>query len=388
VIPASLSASSLEVAMLCMARWEAEYFHKGTGFQGVAAALGSSVHGALESYVREVYIEKKQPADFKLLIALYDISWMSIHGSLEKGTPEYKDGWKMLRDWFDRGDLDQPGRTVLTVETKTNFILPIKKYGLEIPFNYIWDRFDQLGEHEYSVVDYKSNRVPLGTDELRKKIQARAYGLAGQLRYPDAERIWVEFDFLRFDGPPVGVAFSAEDNREFWREIKAKAIAIIETPEGQGLETLNQNCSWCVRKHVCTELQKHVFVGGVLSMEGDEQVNARAELQFKLEGLSAALAEIDKVLLNRAKEDNLDHFETAAYELDIKVTGRRGVDAERVEMIIGPQLMAQYGSRGFTMKSLEKLLKSTAVTESQKNQLKLLITTNYSDPSFKAKRKL
>src|SRR3954467_5007859 len=151
--PKSISASSLNVADLCLARYKAEHIDRGRGMSGNAASLGTSVHGALEMYVKNCIMETTFPQTINQLLEFFRISYMTYFSS-DLETEEYLDGVQMLKAWHKRTDFSQ--FTVVSTEVKTSFPVPTTIGPL--PFNYIWDRFDQIGPREYRVVDYKTNR--------------------------------------------------------------------------------------------------------------------------------------------------------------------------------------------------------------------------------------
>lgn len=386
LIPKSLSASSLHVAKLCLARWEAEIYSKGSRETNTAAGLGTSVHGSLEDYVTLVYLKQERERSLKLLLDLFDLNYLKVFGGLDKSAVEYKDGVTMLTNWFNRGDLDIEGRTVISCESKTNFPIKAKASAgtYEVPFNYIWDRFDKTGEHEYTVVDYKSNRWNINPDELRKKIQARAYGLAAQIAYPDAERVWVEFDMLRFNEPPIGVVFSRDDNIETYREFQAIMRRILDTPEGESEETLNTECLFCIRKVSCAAVQSNISVGGIMSVPTfADKVDLRAQLDYQRKAVDAALKELDSWMLAEAKEGDFIEANGNAYKFGVGVSYRRSVDPERAQQILGPDLWHKYGSTSITMDTIDNLLKGSELDPTQKSQLKAIIYRKSGEPKVR-----
>jgi RecB family exonuclease len=376
MIPPSLSASSMNIAELCMARWEAEYFNKGRGIQHTAASLGTSVHGALEMFVINCIVKTAFPATENQLLEFFRMSYMTTFGTSDFDTEDYADGVEMLKKWIKRTDFST--FEVLSCEVKENF--PITTSAGPIPFNYIWDRFDRLDEDTIRVVDYKTNRWGLNPLDLKKKIQARAYGVAAQIKFKDIKRIWVEFDMLRHDGP-VGVMFSRNENIAMWTFMKETAERIIATPEGDAPETINAECNFCVRKASCTALQKNILVGGIYSLgAAADMVDVRARLENQRKAITSALTEIDSVILAEAKENDIFAFESDQNLLEIKVSSRRAVDADRLSLIIGDALFNKYGGKSITMANFDKLLKGSELSDEQKAQVRALVFSNKGEP--------
>lgn len=371
MIPRTLSASALHVAELCMSRYFAENIERGRGEENSAANLGSAVHGALEYFVKAVYLDKVHPADGKLdlLKQYYDISFMTEFKTAETDSPEYTDGWEMLKKWWQRTSFE--GVEVLSCEVKEFFEVKFPD-GSVIPFNYIWDRFDKIGPNEYKVVDYKTIRWAIKPDDLSAKIQARFYGLAVQIKYPDAEKIWVEFDQLRHD--PVGMVFTREDNVATWKFLKRAVQRIYEYDEGLAGETLNSECKWCVRKIDCNKVRANANVGGIHTITSIEDlIERRAVLEYQAGAAKAALDEVDKLIIAEAQQLDQLEFESTNYKANIGARATRAVDGERAEQILGEQLFRKYGSTSITMTDIDKLLKGNELTETQKKQLEGII---------------
>jgi len=385
--PKSFSATAMHVAELCMSRYKAESIDYSKGMGGTAASLGTSVHGALEMYVKQVYLDHTGSPDLKLLLDMFRLSYMQTFHTSEAVGPDYDDGVVMLKNWFKRDDLGDPNRQVISCEVKTNF--PIQTSLGPIPFNYIWDRFDKVGDGVYRVVDYKTNRWGINPDDLRNKLQARAYALAAAIQLKDQhpERIWVEFDMLRHDGP-VGIEFSREDNEATWRFMKQMAETIIAQDYDNVRETLNPECNFCVRKTSCTQLLKNITTGGVFAHSDEAaRVDLRAQLEYQRKAVGMALEEVDAILLTDARELDVMQFDSPTHELRVGVSSQRAVDADFVEKVIGPVLFRKYGGFKFTIGNIEKLLKGDELTPEQKIELGALIYMKKGEPRIKVSEK-
>lgn len=381
MIPKSLSASALQVAETCMARFHAENVLRTERVANLAADLGTAVHAALELYVKAVHIDKTKPASLQALLMLYKMQFMVIFGTVEpEEHPWYAEGVDMLKSWFARTDFSN--REVISVETKTNF--PIATSVGDIPFNYIWDRFDRLTDKEdtYEVVDYKTIRKALNPEDLRKKIQARFYGLAAQIQFPTAKRIWVRFDLLRYDS--VATAFTREDNINTWNFAKALAEKIIAVAPEEVAETLNPECHFCVRKAACKALTSNVAGGGIFSLAStDERIDARARLEFQRKGLDALISDLDEIILKEAAEQGVTELTNERYLAKVTQSYQRRVDAERVRHIVPRDLFDKYGGAALTMANFSKLLKDPKLSPQDKAQLERLVYRNAGDLKIK-----
>lgn len=384
--PKSLSATSLHVAELCLSRWEAEHYHRGRTVSGDAATLGSTVHGALENFVKACYLEKAKEPSLKLLIDFYKMSFIEWFGSIDADSTEYNDGLEMLMKWFNRTSFE--GVRVISCEQKDHFELPTSIGN--IPFNYIWDRFDQIGEREFRVVDYKSSKWNINSDDLKKKIQPRAYGLAAaiQLRAQNIpyDQIWVQFDMLRHN--TVGIVFTRQDNLVTWNRFIETAERIIATPEDEAPETLNSECLFCVKKISCDAVKRNIMVGGIHTLgSAEEAVDLRAQLDWQKKAVTAALKELDTFILTDAKEKDATEFESADNRMKIGVKKTRKIDPEMAEKAIGEDVFRRHGGKSITIGEVDKLLKGKEITPEQKSDLRSLIYYESSEPSVKSESK-
>lgn len=379
MIPKTLSATSLQVASLCMDRWKAEYLNRAPGFSNTAADVGTSVHGALEKFVKAVYLDKTH-ADLdrvkqkELLITFYQMSYVETFGSADMETSEFKDGFKLAMDWFQRTSFDD--FTVESCELKETIQVPYNHPdGTEhkIPFNYIMDRVDQLNDVEWRVVDYKTVRAPIQPEDLAAKLQARAYALAIQIKHPEAQKIQVVFDLLRHQ--PVGLTFIRDDNIAFWRFLCEETQRIVNMPESAVKPTLNPECSYCVKKFTCGLFQRNVDAGGIMSLSLDEQAQLHADLSSKIKAEKSILDTLEDNLMRHAAKAEILQWETGdgALEVEIGMTSaRREFDAQRAAEIMGPELFAQMGN--MTLGSLDKIIADQSVDEEIRTALKKLIT--------------
>lgn len=377
MIPRTLSASSLAVADGCMARWRDEYFLRGANFQGLAANVGIVCHGTLEDFLRAVFIRKSDSWDEGLFWKMFNENALKILGPSQTSA-EYEDANDICRRWFNTKNRydDLAAVQILSLESKNTFMLKIS--GHEIPFNYIMDRLDRIGPGEYRVVDYKTNRVGLNANQLRGKLQARLYALMVQIAYKDAEKIWVQFDFLRHE--PVEVLFTRDENIAMWKELKQRAQDIVDTQENRAAETLNPDCGWCVRKASCKKLQSHINVGGILSKTPDELAEIHYNLLNQKKAQEQLLGEVETQLLRYAVNENLLEFETEFGTVSVTAKVTRSVDNELAAAILGP-LAGNY--QRFSVTDIDKILKQKILPQGQADMLKEVIKKNVSAPTIK-----
>jgi hypothetical protein len=380
MIPKSLSASSILVSEACMERWKAENFYKTPQQDSEPAGVGTSVHYALEHFVRDVYIEEKYGWDeIKHLNSYYQLGYIDTFGSTDFESDAYKDGASLVAKWYD---YNRSGLThkVLSCEVKESFNIPTS--AGDIPFNYIWDRADQRDETTFEVVDYKSLRKPVSAEDLKRKIQPRAYALAAQIKWPEAKRIWVTFDMLRYE--PVGIVFTRDDNIATYRYLKRAAERIIQTDEDKTTEKLNEECKWCIRKASCDTLMRANRGGTWHGITAEQAAAKKLEVSNQLQALKYADEELDKILEQEAEARDEHEFELDnGFKVFFTVRGTRKPNSNAIANIVGPEIAAKYVN--FTMANIDKMLDSGELSPEIAAKVKAEITKNYSQPKVNVK---
>ncbi len=345
MIPNSLSATSLETFMSCPARFHAEKILKTPTPSGDAAMRGSVFHLAAEWFVNKTIIEKVLPWEWDVLETFLYKAYKEIYNSTDTATEMFKDCREMTLRWFNRTDLS--GIEVLELENRREFEL-ITSIGV-IPFVYIIDRLDKIGPHSYRVVDYKSIRAFISPEDLRKKIQPRIYALAVQIRYPDAEEIFVEFDMVRHDTANPGTKFTREDNAVTWYRLIEEAEKIIAADDSQPLpENINNECMYCVRKSSCDTFLRHEAGGGIYGKTGDDAARLKLDVQSRLKALRILDEELNSILLTQAEQT--DVFEWNVDDINVKIGARKNtkINNARVMEILPPPIAARYTKIGVT----------------------------------------
>lgn len=386
----SLSATALEAAKACPARFKAAHVDKIPSPSGVPAMIGTSVHGALEAYVGDVYIEKKMEPSLDLLKMHYAHSFMVTFGYADDESPEYKDGLELCEKWFDRHDLDEDHIEVISVEIKKSFPVKVqytdKKTGVvtdeEVPVNYIIDRVDKIGPRIIRVVDYKTQRVPLTLNELRRKIQAKLYALAIAIEYKgimEIDEIHVQFDYLRKND--ITFAVKRAENKEFYKELLKMAQKIADEDDENPARKVNADCQYCPIKVTCGELQRIGKLGGIASLSIEKAALLYEELTAKSKAIKYALEEIDALLVNHAVNEDVLEFNAGAVDVEMTMRRNRGINMFEAAKVIGPVLMARYGK--LNIGEIDKLLKGNELTDKQKEELSALIYTDFGDPKAK-----
>jgi len=392
--PKTLSASSLSNWEECQGKFLAvnvqyveEYGDKN------AAKVGTTVHYALEHFVRDTCMNgthswtgvdesgQQVPGGLDHLLALMHEGYKDTFGSANKRSEHYKDALKLTKDWYARTDLS--GWTIDSVEQKKR--IPLGETGILL--TYIYDRvqrkIDEDGRRILWITDYKSERRTYSYDELRDKLQARIYAVAGAIEYREwqPDEIWVELDMLRHT--PVAIEITREENQETWDYLMETAHMILATPEESVKRTVGSGCGYCPVKATCAAVQSNIAAGGVMSLDIEEMIEMHAQLSGQAKALSNLVGEMEGRLEDHFERIGSDKF-TSASGRPVKMVqgGRRELsDVSRAADIIGPELMKMFGK--LNIGDVEKLLDSEQITGQQKAELRRLIYRKPTKASIK-----
>lgn len=395
--PKTISASSLANAQDCMLKFEKVNleFVPEIGPKS-AANVGTACHYALEHYVRIVYIEKSAPASLDLLIELYEEGYAVTFGTFDSMHSEYEDGLQLVKNWFARTDLSNV--EVLSVEQKRRTPVPSAAYDKNspahqqphpnaavVPLSYIWDRADRYvdpvdGKVTIRITDYKSIRRFPKPEELPHKLQMQIYALCAYIYFKDEmpDVIRVELDLLRGEGHPIGAVFTVEQVRRIWVDLRKELQRILDTKKAE--PKLGPGCKYCPVAPTCPLIKKNIKGGGLFSMELEEQLALRAEIQAQKETQENLLKQLDAQIIQKAMDTDELEFEVGNYRVAIDMRKRRKPDQSRFQRVLGAELYMQ--NAPMTMKKYDALMKSEFLTEEQREKMEECFVVEYSDPSI------
>lgn len=379
MIPQTLSASSILVSEACLARWKVENYNKAPQMSSAPADTGTTCHFAFEHFVHAVYIDKTHTwDDVAYLTDLYKIGYVQTFGNADFDTPEFADGAALVAQWYERNKQGLQNE-VISTEVKSTF--PLKTSVGPIGFTYIWDRCDRVSDTAVEIVDYKSIRAPVRAEDLKRKVQPRAYALAAQIQFPEAERIWVSFDMLRHGGI-VGTVFTKEENAATYRYLQRAAERIIETDEDDTPETLNPECNYCLRKSICPTLEKANRNGSVLGLSVEELAEKRMRVQSQIKALEYLDAELDMLLMKEAEQQDVLEYEAGPWKIEMTASARRkATNPAAITRLVGPELAIKYGN--WTVGSVDQMIASGELTPSQIEEVRRYIPKTYGEPKSK-----
>ena len=386
MIPRTVSASSLELADKCLSAYAASSLNRGgTGLSNEPARLGTCLHEALETYTNPAFMAAGM-WDLEFLLTCFQAAFFK-HFGANTQSDWYKQGMQILTNWHNRPyqQSEIQNTLILSREVKESFPVPYILNGTkcEVPLNYIIDRLDQIGEDEYRVVDYKSQRVPWSSDEMYGKIQPRIYALAIQIKYPQAKSICVQYDYLRYE--PQSVYFSRDDNVHTWKWLKQAVQRIVDTDEANAPETLNDGCRYCIRKLSCNAVQANIAVGGVFGYTTDELADRFGDMLSQLDAMRSAMDGIEHELLTHAQESGEMEWYTEKSKVRVAVKKTRRVNHERLLEIVGEEVLREFPRA--TLGDLDTIRRDPRLTPSQRSLIESAIDTTFSEPSIKVSKR-
>lgn len=382
-----LSASAMDSWEHCPSRFVAD-LRGGRGAQrgSHASTVGSILHLALELYVTTTVMTSQYVQGWPTMRIFLMQAMQEETGDCDTDSDLWKECEPIAMSWWKRHK--EWTFEVLSCEIKKNFTVYDLTGGVTLPFNYIMDRFDKLGDTEYRVVDYKSFSQPVSPDVLHEKIQPRVYGLAAQIMYPNAERIWVEFDLLRHD-KSVSTYYTRNDNIATWNRIRRVCEQIIAQDPDKAPERLNDTCLFCIKKTTCKALQGNIRAEGVASYGEDFAglVDARALLFMQKKAAENALKELDEYIMTVLKKNHTESAETPNTTLKIKRRAVTKITPETIRSMVGDKIFFAYGDVSMTLPQFRMLLEDPDLDDTQRYLLEQEVQHGWGNGWIETKEK-
>lgn len=369
----SLSATSARVYELCPARWQAEFEKRGGSPSGDAANLGTACHHAFLRFVASGrHLKSVSPIDDcnRYFDEKYD--------ELFSDDRRRAEGHKLCAKWVGRQNW--ANRQVLRLEEKRELTLETAEGP--VAFRYIMDREDLLiDDHEIEVIDYKSVSMPLPPEELRNRIQARAYAWAAMKEHPEVERVWVTFDLLRYE--PISLAFTRADAEQTEAYLVRLAERIMEDDEP--VETPNGECRFCTRKLECSELNRLWAgkTGVIAAMTPVTLLRTRASMEHAKNAANSLLTDLDEEIARLLEAEDEEELVAGDYVATMSSSRRREVNVEALAKLLTPDQLAAMASVGVT--SIDDLLRSGELDDETASLVRQTMTWRHGKPSVKVK---
>lgn len=364
---------------LCPKRWEAEYQDRVDSPAGSAANLGTACHAAMQTWVEDGHhlldltVEQKAERIGKLFDREYERLFGGDYSRRDEGR-------SLCGNWAQRTSFE--GVTVLSTERKREIMLNTR-HGL-VPFRFIMDlELQHVESGDVEIVDYKTVARPIPAADLKNRLQCRAYAAMAHLMHPDAPRIWVTFDLLRFDA--IGVVFTRQECIDTLDYLVRLAERIIEDTDP--VETINAECRFCVRKEKCQKLRyvNHHKGGHSPGAPLAAQVAAMWELQQAKGAIEGMLRELETLITAEVSNEPDDLIELEnGFSIGFTSSRRRVIDMERLVEALPEHDLASIATVGVT--KLDELLNSGTLPADVASRVRQTVTWAHGKPSLKIRK--
>ena len=293
-----ISATGLSAWLQCGLKFKYIYIDKLPKRQTVYFKFGSAIHktleylGKLDSDYSIDYTDefKNQILDFYLKEAakqkLDDISLLN----------EGKDLILKKMDNF------KFGKRIIDVEN--SFELDV---GLSLPIKGQIDKVVELSDDAIAIVDYKTSKIGLSNEEVKRDIQLYMYDLAASILYPQYSKRVLILDYLR--NVPV-YSNRSDSDREFFKAFLAECIqAILFTDPDKLKPEINKFCTNCDFKLYCPAYKDFVnstdnlFTPADL-LSDDELVKEWERVKSAEKILTERLSELKIIISDRLREED------------------------------------------------------------------------------------
>jgi RecB family exonuclease len=278
----------------CPLAYKFHYLDRLHAEPGVPLRFGKLVHSVIETLVREhVDDEREGPLELPRAYELYRTGWAE---DTLSGIEVYEEGLGILRDFVRlQGELDH--RSALAIEKE--FRLPVGPFTV---LGYI-DRVDWVDDETIRVIDYKTNRLLFGREDVDHSLQLSLYAVAARRLWPWAKKVELRYWMLRHG------AFQDTTRTE---EQLSDALSYIETLGAQMENAevfparINPNCCYCDHRQHCPAYaqaltgKRDVVAADLTDLEAVAREREEVTRLSKL--LSGRKAELEDVLKTHIKQ--------------------------------------------------------------------------------------
>jgi len=247
------SYSALDTFRQCQQKFKFQVIDKIKAPKTVEVVFGTAVHDALK------FMFSRNP----LFPALNEIieKFAETWGALSKKVyPELSDahrqtyeesGAAMLKKFYK----DNPPWNYSVVDTESRFevLLPDQESQKTHIIAGIIDRIDKIGDGEYEIIDYKTNRKIPSQESVNQNLQLSLYHMAILRRWPHLEpaKIKLSLYFLKH-----GEKLSSSRNQSALSETIESVLETIRTIENSEMQNRfpaqpSVLCSFCQYKQIC-----------------------------------------------------------------------------------------------------------------------------------------
>ena len=333
------SYSALDTFKQCQQKFKFSVIDKIKAPKSPEAAFGSVVHAALKlMFSRDPVFPTLEE-----VWAYFDENWKISAAKLpnfgENLADLYeKSGREILKNFYRTN----PPWNFSVVDTESHFELPISDdgSGKTHVLAGIIDRIDKIGDGEYEIIDYKTNRRLPSQQSVNENLQMSIYHMALKRRWPDTDPVKIKLSlyFLKHNeklsAQKTGADIEAtkEAVLKTIRDIEIKIAKADFPPMPSGL------CDYCAYKPICPAW-RHLYRKDELPSPNDAELGQALNEYFAIKATEskneARLKELQKIIKNYMDAQKLDRvFDERGYYISKKLQQRFKYDFDKVKEIL------------------------------------------------------
>ncbi|QQG42332.1 MAG: PD-(D/E)XK nuclease family protein [Candidatus Giovannonibacteria bacterium] len=334
------SYSALATYQQCPQKFKFEVIDKIKAPKSPEALFGSSMHGALK------FMFSRDPLFPTLDEVLINFSenWKNAAAKASKSLASElakiydESGRKMLKEFFK----SNPPWNFSVVDTESRFEVLLSDTQTQETHILagIIDRIDKIGDGEYEIIDYKTNRKLPSQEAADRNLQMSLYHMALTRRWPSIspDKIKLSLYFLKHD-EKISSKRSAE-NLKTTRDSVLKTIRQISQSQAQdNFPTIvSKLCDWCPYKPICPAW-RHLYEKTEYPAPDEAALQSALREYFTIketDNKNAArvkeLQEIIKTYMDAQKIDRV--FDERGYYISKKLQQRFKYDFDKVKEIL------------------------------------------------------
>ncbi len=271
-------------------------------------AFGSYIHYILHWF----YSHKPQTITLKELLGFYEQNWSDVkYTDLETkrevnlNNVYYEEGKETLETFYksNKEKNNFNDSLIIGLETKFESVIQDKNQNTHILSGVI-DRVDKIGNEEFEIIDYKTNRTLPSFRDVQKNQQLALYGIGVKQLWPNitTDRLNFSLYLLKFN-EKITIKKTNDDLEQAKEEI-INTIKEIESINEFSPKP-SKRCSWCGFKDICPVF-KELYTK---SLPSDAEIKAAVDRYFILQEKKVNIEKEMKSIENKIdvylKENNL-----------------------------------------------------------------------------------
>lgn len=333
------SYSALATYQQCPQKFKFAVIDKIKAPKSPEASFGSAVHDALK------YMFSRDPLFPTLaeVLARFSENWQKESSKINEFGAEavriYEEsGQKIIKAFYKA---NPPwGFSVVDTESRFEVLLPDENTGETHILAGIIDRIDKIGEGEYEIIDYKTNRKLPSQESADQNLQMSLYHMALTRRWPalQPEKIKLSLYFLKH-----GEKISSERGAEELLATKGAVLKTIKEIQKSQKEqafppVVSALCGWCAYKPICPAW-RHLYKKDELPAPDEAALQQALKEYFVIKGAESKnegrLKELQGIIKSYMEANKLERvFDERGYFVSKKLQQRFKYDFDKVREIL------------------------------------------------------